>query len=234
MFTSSAYTLPLFTPFGVFISLIYAIKLGDYKNGIRHLIFWFCCLAFIIYFFTLYDVYLVKKVIVQGNILTNEKFKWIKYNTPFEKGNLFFSYLGQIALITLASIASGGLLGLFIVARTITKVAYYVGVLTIYSDDKLIPFLIAWEIWQIVTLIGFLYIILSLSNYFLYWIMDFKFLKRQILKYYCIGILLILSAYFLQLIFQPPTQKLLNQISTNLPIDNLPEKGENTNINIME
>lgn len=58
--------------------------------------------------------------------------------------------------------------------------------------------------------------------------MDFELEKRKIVKHFIIGFLLIITSYFLKLIFEPPTQKILNKITINLPVNNLPASQEST------
>jgi hypothetical protein len=228
MFTSSAYTLPLFAPVGVLMPLLIAVKIGGFSNGIKHLFTWFITLSLTIFVFTILDNELVKQTVINSYSFCNDKFKWIKFNEVINSYNFFSDYIGKWFLIGVASLASGGLIGLLLVTRDITKFSYYVGKLCSLSNDSVTSFLVSWEIWTILKTISFLFLIMSLSSFFLYWIMDFELEKRKIIKYFILSFLLLVTSYFFQLVFIAPTQKILDKTTTDLPIYTLPGGGETT------
>ena len=229
MFTASAYTLPLFAPFGVFAPLLLAVKLGGFERGIKHLIFWAVIFSGAIFFLTLYDEPTVKLTVIQSSPFSNEKFSWIKYGTGISFKNYFNSTIIQLFIVCVSSLVSGGIIGLLIVSRDLAKMGYYIGLLNYYSDDSFVSSTIAWEIWTVIKLIGFLFCIMSLSSYFLYWIMDFELEKRKIMKYFIIGILMVFSSIVFWSIFEKPTQNILNKCAANnVPVSKLPPDDETT------
>ena len=234
MYTSSAYSLPFFAPFGVILPLLYAIKLARFDRGIRHLVWWAFVFAMTIYIFTIYQDYTVQQTVTSSFPYTNAKFKWIKHNDITIEKDIINTYVTQYFLICISAFASGGIIALLIVSREISKIAFYIGQLSQYSNDGFVSFIIGWEIWSVVRLAGFLCSIMSLSSFFLYWVMDFELEKRQIIKYFAIGFLLVISSFVLRIIFLSPTQKILQKCAFDLPIQNLPTDEETTSIYIFD
>jgi len=228
MFTSSAYTLPFFAPFAVYLPLLFAVKLGKFENGVKHLIWWSILYIIAIFFMTLNDEETVKQTVIHSSVYANNKFKWIKYDDLSWNKDFVSSTFGQYFLIGISSLASGGLIGLLIISRELAKMGYYSGVLVLNSMDEFTAFIMSLEIWNILKIIAFLYLIMSLSSFFLYWIMDFELEKRKILKHLLVSFFLIITSVFLQMIFMSPTQKILNKVAPNLPIMQLPPEAETT------
>lgn len=234
MYTSSAYSLPFFAPFGVILPLFYAIKLSRFDRGIRHLIWWAFIFSISIYIFTIYQDYTVQQTVTSALPFTNSKFKWIKHNDLSVEKDVITNYVTQYFFICISSFASGGIIALLIISREISKIAFYVGLLSRFSTDEFVSFLIGWEIWTVVRIAGFLYTIMALSSFFLYWVIDFELQKRQIIKYFIIGFLLVVTSFILKIIFLEPTRKILEKCSYNLPIAHLPGDEEGTSIFIFD
>jgi len=229
MFTSSAYTLPFFAPFGVYIPLLLAVKLGNFEKGIKHLIWWSIIFAGTIFFLTLSDEPTVKLTVIQSAPFTNEKFMWIKHGIGFSFKQYSLSTIIEYFIICISTLVSGGVIGLLVISRDLAKMGYYVGLLSYYSDDAAVSTLLAWEIWTVIKLTGFLYCIMALSSYFLYWIMDFELEKRKIMKYFIIGTLMVFSSIFFWAVFSNPTQNFLNKCAANnVPVSKIPADEETT------
>lgn len=109
---------------------------------------------------------MIQETVVQGATYTNNKFKWINTGLAVDNENVFWLYIGQWLLICVSTLASGGFIGLFIVSRNLSKMAFYAGMLTQYSEDGIIAFLMSCEIWNIVKNLSFLYTIMALSCFF--------------------------------------------------------------------
>jgi len=230
MFTSSAFSLPFFAPLAVYLPLLLAVKLGKFNNGIKHLCFWFFIFFLCIFTHTLYDPQIVQQTVIASGKYTNDKFKWIKSGDNNILNETFLSYISQYFLICISSLASGGLIGLMIISRDISKLGFYSGSLNMYSDEPIVAFFMSLECWNVIKIIGLLFGVMAFSSFFLYWIMDFELEKRKIIKYFVLGLLLTISAYFIKLTLISPTQRIIKQITVNLPTTELPGEGESTDI----
>ncbi|MEA2062193.1 MAG: hypothetical protein U9P14_00720 [Gemmatimonadota bacterium] len=135
-----------------------ALRRGDYSRAVRLGIIWGVITSLVQIGLTLGWPSFMESRIWHSVQYRREMFTWVRTGAgPEGDIRLFLPiHLKHFTIFCAASAASGGLLGLTMGAVLLGYMNFYVGCLVTQSADPLVASLLAWPVWSVVRVVGYI------------------------------------------------------------------------------
>lgn len=193
MLTSTALSLPALAIVPLLAPFIYDVCFSEFRRGVFHLSFW-AIVALLFVTFMISQDYVYRENIINGRYFSNDQMKWLKYNEGYSGtfSSIFTNYFNSYFFVAAASLVSGGVISLFIIAVELNNFAYTLSELLPVSHNSIGTVLSTLYIWEVINFVSYFCITLAFAGFFLKFILDFEFEKKIILKYVILSILILL------------------------------------------
>lgn len=162
------FLLPLVQLLAVYPFYFKAIRRGELRYAALLVFLWAIAVSLAIIFATISQGSLVSDRIINGEAYVSEMFEWIRTGRGPEGDPSLFMIpkIREIAVFTALSVASVGLLGLFLGAVLLNYMNYYVGVLILHAKPVhlLSVVLLSWQIYALLRVVGYVLLGVALSR----------------------------------------------------------------------
>jgi len=211
----------LFTVFPFYLLYHFLIIAQKYDSALKQSFVWTITIALLVIILTVIFPDLAKRAIISGESYTEEMFYWIKTGIGAESDPSQFvpTHILHYSIFVVTCLISMSFIGIIFGAYLMNYMDYYVGMLFLHIADPtptnyLIIALIAWPIWAIIRVIGYLYTGLALAIPLTTRIFgqEFSDVKNEFKKYIITGLVLIVLDMILKAILAPLYQQIFHAI----------------------
>ncbi len=209
----------IFTVFPFYLLYHYLIIEGRYYDALKQSFIWTATIALSIILLTIYFPDYAAKAIINGERYREEMFTWIRTGIGAESNPSQFIpiHITHYSIFIVTCLVSMSLIGIIFGAYLMNYMDYYVGMLFLHiSNPTFINYLtislIAWPIWAIIRVIGYLYTGTALAIPLTAKIYGQSFPKEIFKKYIIIGLSLIILDMILKAILAPIYQQIFHAI----------------------
>lgn len=212
----------LFTVFPFYLIYHNYIIEQQYDKALYHSFIWTLTIAIEVILLTIFFPNIAKLAIINGENYKEEMFNWIKTGIGAESNPSLFipTHITHYSIFVITCLISMSLIGIIFGAYLMNYMDYYVGMLFLNIKNPslinyLILSLIAWPIWAIIRVIGYLFTGTALAIPLTTKIYNQPLQKDVIKKYLLIGVTLIILDMIIKSFLAPIYQQIFhNLIST--------------------
>jgi hypothetical protein len=149
--------LPLMNAAVIFPFFALAVRRGRLARAVGFTLAWAACQALSIVILTWAVPERAEYGVSQGIEYRAAMMQWLATGQSSETTLASFlpTYARDLGLLVLASLISGGLGGLFIIAKLLNYTGFYVAHLATYASHPLLLAFVAWPIWMLARVAGY-------------------------------------------------------------------------------
>jgi len=150
--------LPAFNGAVFFLIFLQPLRRGDYWAAVRLALIWAAVTTLVQILLTLGWPELIGKKIWKGIAYRQEMMTWVRTGTgPEGDIRLFLPiHIKNFVVFIVASLISGGFLGLVMGAALLGHMNFYVGSLLSQAHFSWIALLLSWPVWSVLRVVGYI------------------------------------------------------------------------------
>lgn len=209
----------IFTVFPFYFIYHFLIIEQKYDTALKQSFIWTLTIALVVIILTILFPELAGKAIISGESYKEEMFTWIRTGIGAESNPSQFvpTHIMHYSIFVVTCLISMSLIGIIFGAYLMNYMDYYVGMLFLHIANPtpmnyLTIALIAWPIWAIIRVIGYLYTGAALAIPLTTRIYGQPLPKDVIKRYMIIGLSLIIVDMILKAILAPIYQQIFHGI----------------------
>jgi hypothetical protein len=192
VWSGSRILLPLIITISAYPVFLVTFLRKWYKRLILLMILWTVLISFMGILITRCEPELMEQLTIRGTVYKMEMWEWIETGGGAEGTISIFlpQHLIHLGLFIVASIISGGFLGLFMGTILLNYMNYYVGMLGVNATSDIVM-LFGWPPWAILRVIGYIILSVVFARPLFTVFRKERLFEKRVLGYFFAGILLI-------------------------------------------
>ena len=206
--------LPVVAGLGFWLLFAHPLRRGEYGRAVSYALVWAGMMVVFQVALSALWPGLMEENIIRASAYRDEMFNWVRTGEGAEGNIALFLpiHLRHFGLFCVLSAASGGSLGLVLGAVMLGYMNFYVGSLIAASGSSPEAFLLGWQIWAIVRVIGFIAAGTALGGLLVNRPADSGVKRKAVLRWLGIAVALIVADIVLKWALAGTYQGILNGV----------------------
>ncbi|MBW7997470.1 MAG: hypothetical protein FVQ81_13025 [Candidatus Glassbacteria bacterium] len=204
--------LPAAAGAGFWLLFVHPLRGGEYARAIRYALGWAGMMVLVQVTLTLLWPGAMEENVIRAAAYRDEMFHWIRTGEGPEGDIAQFLpvHIRHFAIFCLLSLTSGGLLGLMMGAVLLGYMNFYAGSLIAASAGSPVAILLAWQVWAVVRVTGYIVAGAALGGALLHQRNDIGAKKKTIIRWLTLALALIVADVALKWALAGVYQQALN------------------------
>jgi hypothetical protein len=197
-----------------YLLMISLLKNGNRKKAVIYMLLWAAVLGIVMTFICYFAPEKSEEVVIRGIGYRDEMFSWIKTGMGKEGTPSQFipEHLLHLLLFIVLSVATVSAASILFGTILMNYMAFYVAQLLLYTNQKLLVFIVGWHFWSLFRIAGFVILGVILCEPLLSRILKYKWQLKDAKYYLIASLILIILDITCKAIFAPGIGELMQRL----------------------